>query len=337
MFYFKEDADDKPPTPNTTILADSSTTTSGILRSKDLRSAVETKRRNFSRSCSSSDSEDTGSNQDMTRLTNRKRTRSPNSLHESEFIINHRGRSFSNIEHVLHEMPTNIQQQMTLINSSEYNKRRSSSRAGSIISANRLASNFPNDDMNTDTSHTNSSTLINDRMRSLSVDHRLANPSQMSIASRASIRYTTPRESTVFTKTDAPVVVRMLQQAHHQDATDAILTLIEHHRSQQTSSFSEHNSTPIIVEEDIMLLSNTNVNKISNGVTKSNVITPTGERVSVGNGDILSSQHKVISTSTDSLLNHQQQQRKSNDKKSSNRKKKQNRSTNTRRACCTIS
>ena len=57
---------------------DSSTFASGILRSKDLRSVVETKRRNFSRSRSNSDSEDNGSNVDMTRSTNRKhQTRSP--------------------------------------------------------------------------------------------------------------------------------------------------------------------------------------------------------------------------------------------------------------------
>jgi hypothetical protein len=57
---------------------DSSIVASGILRSKDLRSVVETKRRNFSRSRSSSDSEDNGSSVDMTRPTHRKhQNRSP--------------------------------------------------------------------------------------------------------------------------------------------------------------------------------------------------------------------------------------------------------------------
>ena len=57
---------------------DSSTITSGILRSKDLRSVVETKRRNFSRSRSNSDSEDNGSNYEMNRTANRRQqTRSP--------------------------------------------------------------------------------------------------------------------------------------------------------------------------------------------------------------------------------------------------------------------
>jgi hypothetical protein len=60
------------------MTVDSSTITSGILRSKDLRSAVEKKRRTFSRSRSSSDSEDNGSNYDVNRTSNRKQqTRSP--------------------------------------------------------------------------------------------------------------------------------------------------------------------------------------------------------------------------------------------------------------------
>ncbi len=80
------DEDDNLSTPNTTVFigndgsssVDNSTITSGVLRSKDLRSVVETKRRNFSRSRSSSDSEDNGSNYDMTRSSSRKQhTRSP--------------------------------------------------------------------------------------------------------------------------------------------------------------------------------------------------------------------------------------------------------------------
>ena len=117
-------------------------------------------------------------------------------------------------------------------NNSENIKRRSFSRASSIVSTNRLTLNNTNDEINTETSATNSLTLMNDRARSLSIEHRLANPSQMSIASRTSIRYSTPRESTVFTKTDAPPVVRLLQQTQHHDTTDAIKTIIEHQRLQ---------------------------------------------------------------------------------------------------------
>jgi len=248
----------------------------------------------------------------MNRLTNRKTTRSPNSFHESESLTNHRGRSFSNIEHVLNEIPSNIHQQFISTYNSENIKRRSFSRASSIVSTNRLTSN----EMNTDTSHTNSLILINDRARSLSVDHRLSNQSQMSIASRTSIRYSTPRESTVFTKTDAPPVVRLLQQTHHQDPIDAIKTLIEHQRLQAILSQPEHIPTPIIVEEDIspplMLTLNTNIGKkISNGTTKCN---PTIE-----NNRITS--NSVLSTLKNSLIKHQKQ-RKSTKKK--------------HRACCII-
>jgi hypothetical protein len=96
----EDDDDDNPSTPNTTVfigngvssIIDSSTAASGILRSKDLRSVVETKRRNFSRSRSSSDSEDNASNHDTNRSTNRKQhTRSPtrpSSFQESGELIN---------------------------------------------------------------------------------------------------------------------------------------------------------------------------------------------------------------------------------------------------------
>lgn len=78
--------DENSSTPNTTVLIsngvptviDGPSMTSGILRSKDLRSVVETKRRNFSRSQSSSDSEDNGSNFEMNRSSSRKQqARSP--------------------------------------------------------------------------------------------------------------------------------------------------------------------------------------------------------------------------------------------------------------------
>jgi len=168
-------------------------------------------------------------------------------------------------------------------NSSENTKRRSFSRASSVISTNRLTSNYLIDDMNTDTSGTNSLALINDRTRSLSNEHRYANPSLMSIASRTSIRYSTPRESTVFTKTEAPAVVRLLQQTHHQDPTDAIKTLIEYQRLQTSSMHQEHIQPAIIIEEDISppltISSTNNKSPTTNGVIKSNV-----ENVSLENG-----------------------------------------------------
>jgi hypothetical protein len=330
-----EDEGEKSSTPNATIFTDNSTTTSGILRSKELRSVIESKRRNLSRSCSSSDSEDSGSNHEMNRLTNRKTTRSPNSLQESESLINHRGRSYSNIEHVLNENSAHNHQQMISSNYSETTKRRSFSRASSIVSANRLTLTNINDEMNTDTPRTNSLTLINDRARSLSNDHRLANHSQMSIASRISIRYSTPRESTVFTKTEAPPVVRFLQQTPHQDTTEVIKTLIEHQRLQ---SHQEPVQTAIIVEEEIsppfISISNTNIKSsigknMSNGVMKSNVIVPTMENVSLGNGRL--SSNSVLSTLKYSLIKRQKQ-RKSSPENSSNRKS----STKKHRACCTI-
>ncbi len=334
LLFFLEDEDEKSTTSTTAILADNSTTTSGILRSKDLRSVVETKRRNFSRSCSSSDSEDNGSNHDMNRLINRKHTRSPNSLHETESLISNRGRSFSNVEHVLNEIPSNNSQQIIASNNNEIIKRRSfSSRTSSIVSNNRLLFNNINDEITADTPGANSLTLINDRARSLSIEHRLANQSQMSIASRTSIRYSTPRESTVFTKTDAPAVVRLLQQTHHhhQDTTDMIKTLIEHQRLQSTIH-PDNIQTAIIVEEDIsppfLSTSTTNIRssfakKMNNSITKSNVIAPTIEDINIGNGHL--SSNSVLSTLKYSFI----KQRNSSDiKKKYSRKK--------HRTCCTI-
>jgi len=330
-FVFIEDEDDKCPTPNTTLFVDNSTTPSVVLRSKDLRSVVEIRRRNFSRSRSNSDSEDNGSN-------NRKTTRSPNSFNESESLPNHRGRSFSNIEHVLNEIPSNYHQQMISTNNNENIKRKSFSRTSSIISTNRLTLTNNNDEINTDTSIGNSLVFLNDRTRSLSIDHRFANSSQMSNGSRTSIRYSTPRESTVFTKTDAPPVVRLLQQTHHQDTTDAIKTIIEHQRLQSTSSQQEHIQPAIIVEEDIspplIFISNTNIKsstgkKISNGVTKSNVIAPTMENINISN--VYRSSNSVLSTLKYSLIKHQQQRKSNNDNSS-----KQKHSTNKHRDCCTI-
>jgi hypothetical protein len=332
FFFIEEDEDDKSLTPNIAIHSDNSTSTSGILRSKDLRSVVETKRRNFSRSRSSSDSEDNGSSYDMTRSSNRKRTRSPNSLHE-ESLTNthpHRDRSYSNIEHILGEIPFHIQQQI-ILNNSEGVKRRSFSRAGSIASTNRLTLSGTHEDINTDLSGTNSLQLITDRTRSLSIDHRLGNPSQMSIASRTSIRYSTPRESTVFTKNDAPKVIRVLQQTPHHDTTDAIRIIIEHQRSEQISSNEEHSSRAIIIEEDISPPSNIKSpisKKMSNGVSKSSILVPCIANVNRSNGH-LASQHSVWSTLKYSLIKRQEHRK-------SNVNEKAKHTGNNNRACCTI-
>jgi len=314
--------DENLSTPNATVLisgngignsstVENSTTTSSVLRSQDLRSVVEKKRRNFSRSRSSSDSEDNGSNYDMTRSTSRKQqTRSPT-----------RPSSFQESA----DLPSNeiIGQPSTQV-IGESAKRRSFSRASSIVSTNRLTLNGANEDFPSEMTGTTSLTLMNDRGRSLSTEHRLANPSQMSIASRTSIRYSTPRESTVFTKTDAPPVVRLLQQTPHHDASDAIRTIIEHQRSQQTPSHHEHVQTPMIVEEDISppllsaTLSTTKsflTKKPSNGLTKSNTIVPTTENIDLANGHTTPisspnpSQHSLFSTLKYSLLKHQQQQK----------------------------
>jgi len=243
-------------------------------------------------------------------------------------------------------------------NNIENSKRRSFSRASSIASNNRLTLNNTTDDINNEISATTSLTLMNDRARSLSTEHRLANPSQMSIASRTSIRYSTPRESTVFTKTDAPPVVRLLQQTQHHDTTDAIKTIIEHQRLQQTPSYHEHIQTPIIVEEDISppsLLSSTSSNtniktpvgkKSSNGLTKSNIIVPTTDNINRSNGHInpisspTPSQNSVLSTLKYSLLKHQQQQQKSNIESSTNvedtQKHHHQHTSDKHRVCCTI-
>ena len=197
--------------------------------------------------------------------------------------------------------------------------------------------------------------LISDRTRSLSTEHRLANPSQMSIASRTSIRYSTPRESTVFTKTEAPPVVRLLQQTPHHDASDAIKTIIEHQRSQQTSSYYDHIQTPIIVEEEMSppLLSPSLPNtksflgkKSSNGLTKSNTIVPTTDNINLANGHrtpISSpnpSEHSVLSSLKQSLLKHQQQQKTSVENSTiigdAHKHHQHNQNSDKHRVCCTI-
>ncbi|CAF3583040.1 unnamed protein product [Adineta steineri] len=227
-------------------------------------------------------------------------------------------------------------------------------RSKDLPSNNRLTLNSTTDEINNDMLASTNVTLTSDRTRSLSTEHRLANPSQMSIASRTSIRYSTPRESTVFTKTDAPPVVRLLQQTQHHDTTDAIKTIIEHQRSIQTPSHIEHIQTPIIVEEDLSptLLSSPNANtkpyiskKSSNGISKSNVVVPTADNTNLPNGHInpvsspTPSQHSVLSTLKYSLLRHQQQQKStvegSTNVESSTQKHHPSTSEKNR-VCCTI-
>ncbi|CAF4414545.1 unnamed protein product, partial [Adineta steineri] len=142
--------DDNLSTPNTTVFIGNgasstidSSTTSGILRSKDLRSVVETKRRNFSRSRSSSDSEDNGSSFEMNRSSSRKQhTRSPT-----------RPCSFQEFSETINGdlINSHQQQQQTVSNNNNENpKRRSFSRASSIASNNRLTLNSTTDEINND-------------------------------------------------------------------------------------------------------------------------------------------------------------------------------------------
>ena len=271
LFFVYLEHDD--PSISTPILTDnSSISTSGVLHLKELRSVIESKRRNFSRSASSSDSEDNGSTQEI----HRRNTRSPSSLHESDYLMSNRGRSFSNVEY---EFPSN---NLFSTNNESTKRRSTSSRAHSLVSTNRSILSNINDENSTNHSGTIHPTLINDRIRSLSIEHRLTNQSQMSIASRTSIRYSTPRESTVFTKTDAPSVIRLLQQTPHHDPIDVIKTLIEHQRQ-------EHIRTVIIVEEEtapaIPLLSESKFPKTS----KSNVIAPSSDEINLTNGHLFSS------------------------------------------------
>jgi hypothetical protein len=302
----------------------------------------------------------------MNRSSSRKQhTRSPTrpiSYQEAGESIsgtsNHHGRSLSNIDNFIgdgiNQQQQQQQQQLIFNSTSDNPKRRSFSRASSIASTNRLTLNGTNDEINNEITATTSLTLMNDRTRSLSTEHRLANPSQMSIASRTSIRYSTPRESTVFTKTDAPPVVRLLQQTQHHDTQDAIKTIIEHQRLQQTPSHHEHVQTPIIVEEELSpqllsSLSNTNIRspfgkKNSNGLTKSNVVVPTTDNINSANGHIhsissaTSSQQSVLSTLKYSLLKHQQQQKSNVEGSTSveNTQKHHQHTSDKHRVCCTI-
>ena len=281
----------------------------------------------------------------MSRFTNQKRARSPTSCQESESTINHRGRSLSNIEYISRENSSSIQQQMGVTINSENMKRRSFSRASSVVSSNRLTPVQTNEDMNTDQSMTTSSTFFNDRARSLSIEHRLANPSQISIGSRTSMRHSTPRESTVFTKADAPIVVRLLQQAQLQDAADAMRVVSDNHRSQLTSLHQENIQTPIIVEEDttlpIVTLSNRNLKSasltsVSNDAIKPDDIISTMEPVSISNGHISTKPPSVLSTLRYSLIKHQQERHISKVKNCTDINVKHKNSTNRHKACCTI-
>ena len=146
----------------------------------------------------------------------------------------------------------------------------------------------------------------------------------------------------------------LLQQTHPHDAADAIKTIIEHQRLQQTPSYQEHMQTPIIVEEDIsppsvLSTSNSSVKsplgkKSSNGLTKSNSIVPTTDAINRANGHTnqlsspTPSQHSVLSTLKYSLLKHQQQQ-KSNVESSTTPEDTQVHHQHTadkHRVCCTI-
>lgn len=308
---------------------------------------IESKRRNFSRSCSSSDSEDASSIYEINRPSTLKQPRSPISLQEFDPNSQLRGRSYSNVEHVLKDTPTsNIPPLLNASNSNDHGKRKSFSRTSSTFSNNRAPLINTAEESTVETPGTNSFIITNDRTRSLSVDHRLANQSQFSLASRASIRYSTPRESTVFTKTDVPVIVRLIQQAPHQDPTDAIKTIIEHQRSQSFSTSQDNQPAPSIVEEDASsstsaTRSNRNLKsplmkKISNGTVKSNIIAPTIERVSVSDAHGPSEQ-SVLATLKCTLIKHQQQRKALVAQTSSKTEKKGKPSANRHRTCCTVS
>ena len=279
----------------------------------------------------------------MNRSFRRKRTHSPQSLQESGSIIsasNTRGRSYSNIDPTSSSVPSHSQQ-----SNSSIAKQRNSSRTSSLVSHNRLTFNGTNDEVNSPLSGANSFTVINDRTRSLSIEHRLANPSQLSIASRVSIRYSTPRESTVFTKTDAPIVVRLLQQAPHHDVNDAIRTIMEYERSRAQSTHEEEamivdnhlaSSQPAI--NDTTSLSSVG-KTIGNGQMPFNAEgAATEAELSTGNGHrsaVPSRSPSVLSTLKCSLVKHQQQ-RKSNAHELSGADRKDKHASTKHRACCTL-
>lgn len=340
FFYlcFKLDENDEPTVVNSSNnLIENSTTTGNVLRSKDLRSVVEIKRRNFSRSCSSSDSEDNGSGFDMNRFTNAKYIRSQTSYQESDSNNNNRGRSMSNIEHTSHETTAQQQQQTTGINHSDSMRRKAVSRTSSMASGNRSTISHPNDDINAD--FTNSSPYISDRMHGLSTEHRLANPSLMSIASRTSLRHSTPRESTVFTKVDAPNFIRLLQQKHHQEIEDAVKILHENLPTLSTASNQEHVQTPVIVEEDVTSPTNKNSDSTvainaNDDETKPSVIMPIVETTNLVNGHVSSSRQSIASKLRNSLIKRKRIPGAVNSKENN---EKQKRLTNKQQVCCTIS
>ncbi|CAF1262426.1 unnamed protein product, partial [Didymodactylos carnosus] len=232
------------------------------LPSTDLSSIIG-KSLNSSRSHSSVDSEDDSNDNLKNKQSHQSPTMRPNSLQDNDSRVNHsqyRGRSWSNVEHVLnlHLLAT------SLTGSSQFGDMRRSS----LASNNRLTINGgilggSNNDNNTNISSTS---ILTNRTRSLSMEHRLANQSQMSIASRTSTRFSTPRESIVFTKMDTPPVIRLLQAQSHDN--ESLRSLIEHRR-QSTQSHQEH--TPII-EKDAILRTNVN-NTIP--ATTANTVLPT--------------------------------------------------------------
>lgn len=350
LWFLLDEADRSPS-------ATSTTTTGSVLRSKDLRSVVENKRRNFGRSGSSSDSEDNASSHETYRPSNRKHAYSP-TFPDSESTIystNHRGRSFSNIDHVSTD-PFGSGLAGGSVNTSLDNaKRRSFSRTSSIISNNRLVAAGTTDEINGDLSGHNSFTHLPERTHSLSVDHRLANPSQMSISSRISIRYSTPRESTVFTKSEAPAVVRLIQQTPHQDAAEAIRTIIEHQRNQP-----EPIQKAIIVEEDlsapVISQYNTTSNATTNEKSSHSRTTSQGENTSthppvnmtkpdlqrrtssqMAPASSTSSSRSMLSTLKYSLIKHQQRKSTREEGTGSEEKTKHSVHHQQNRSCCSIS
>lgn len=235
IFFLSPEANiETLPLFNLSNLSENSTNNSS--RTKDVRSVNENKRRCFSRSCSSSDSEESTSTSDLSRSASRKRTHSPRSLKESSLIPNpnSRCRSLSNAEDKSGD--SNVSP-LNNGNPPELNRKRSVSRTGSTFSNFRFASNSVNDEIQNEA-------VPGERFR---------NQSQVSISSKVSVRHTTPRESIVFTKTEAPMVIRILQENAHLDLHETIRVLVEHQRSQESLNFKEQIKQVTTTDVDFLL------------------------------------------------------------------------------------
>lgn len=323
---------------------ENSISTCDALRSKDLCSVIEGKRRSFARSVSSSDSEDNVSNHELSRTFNRKRAHSPHSLQESASLKsggNSRGRSFSNADSNSRDAIFN-QQQPTLINGIHYdtNNRQRFPRAESANFYYRSITSGNSDDLQMDRSENNSLTHLADNSHTLSTEQRLAYPSQMSIVSRNSNRFSTPRESTVFTKSDGPSIVRLVQQTARQDLAEAIRFLAGQQHVPSTVITQDQRQTEIILEEDLSLpiVSTCNdSNRFLNDTQNSDrhIIPDDEHLVKVSTSTDTNASRSMLQTLKYSLLKHQQ--RKSPGESCTSTDQKSKHPHHRHRACCIIS